>query len=125
MKSTSEYREYPIFECRVVDGDTVDVLVDQGFYSMRWERLRLASMDAWEIRRPTLQAGRDAKRRLAELVKSADRLRVRTYKDKKDREKRGKWRRFIADLEGFVDGTWHDFGRVLVNEGHAVHEDYD
>ena len=116
---------YPVIEWRVVDGDTIDVLCDQGLRSYQRERFRLAQMDAWEIRRPTLEAGRAAKNRLIELCEKSDALRVRTFKDKKDRERKGKFGRYIAKLQGRIHGRWVDLGELLVDEGHAVFEDYD
>lgn len=45
---------------RVVDGDTLDLLIDQGMRVYRRERVRLLGVDAPEVRGSTAQAGADA-----------------------------------------------------------------
>ena len=42
--------EYNAQVLRVVDGDTVDVLIDCGFSTFRKERVRLYGIDAYESR---------------------------------------------------------------------------
>ena len=53
---------------RVVDGDTVDLEVDQGFYVTSALRFRLAGIDSPEIRGENKEAGRLAKEALATLL---------------------------------------------------------
>lgn len=42
---------------RVVDGDTLDLLVDVGMHGQRLERVRLLGVDCPEVRGPTRAAG--------------------------------------------------------------------
>ena len=46
---------------RVVDGDTIDMIVDGGMHSRRIERLRLLRVNAPEMKSPTYEAGHVAK----------------------------------------------------------------
>jgi micrococcal nuclease len=48
---------FPARLVKVVDGDTVDVLIDQGMHAHRIERLRLLSVNAPETHIPTKVAG--------------------------------------------------------------------
>ena len=45
---------------RVVDGDTLDVVIDSGFRGTRTERLRLLGVNCPETRGPTQDLGREA-----------------------------------------------------------------
>ena len=81
--------EYAIKEVvKVVDGDTIDIVIDLGFDLSKKERVRLAGIDAPESRTRNLEEkemGLEAKqfltRRLEDGVDSG--LRVRTEKDGK------------------------------------------
>ena len=81
--------EYAIKEVvRVVDGDTVDIIIDLGFSLTKKERVRLAGIDTPESRTKDLEEkamGIESKefleRRLKDGVHSG--LRVRTEKDGK------------------------------------------
>tara|TARA_Y100001972_G_C7562735_1_gene282574 strand:- start:227 stop:619 length:393 start_codon:yes stop_codon:yes gene_type:complete len=81
--------EYAIKEVvRVVDGDTVDIIIDLGFSLTKKERVRLAGIDTPESRTKDLEEkamGIESKefleRRLRDGVPSG--LRVRTEKDGK------------------------------------------
>ena len=46
---------------RVVDGDTLDVIIDCGFHATRTERLRLLGVNCPEMHGPSSQAGVAAK----------------------------------------------------------------
>jgi micrococcal nuclease len=81
--------EYAIKEViKVVDGDTIDILIDLGFDLTKKERVRLAGIDTPESRTRDLEEkamGIEAKefltRRLTDGVASG--LRVKTEKDGK------------------------------------------
>ena len=56
---------------RVVDGDTIDALIDVGFDIWLKKRIRFQGMDAWESRTRNLEEkakGLEAKARLIELI---------------------------------------------------------
>lgn len=73
---------------RVVDGDTLLVLVDQGFSCWTRQRLRLNGIDAPEI--DTL-AGQRARKWLEDELKGIENLVVKTYKS-------DKWDRYLVDV---------------------------
>lgn len=113
----------------VVDGDTYDFLLDLGWYQYTYGRVRLRGADTPETHTETLEAGRAAKARAAELLLDRHAL-VRTHKGERSFD------RFIADvwvpaLEwhapegvtaiGVPQGTrWWSLAELLVFEGHAV-----
>lgn len=114
--------EYNAKITRVVDGDTVDALIDCGFSIFRQERIRLYGIDAYESRtrdKEEKKKGLAAKARLKELVKEGKSLViVRTEIDKK-----GKFGRLLGRLYhplefGQLGGL--SYNEILVNEGHAV-----
>lgn len=60
---------------RVVDGDTIDAMIDLGFNTHVKRRIRLAGIDAWESRTRNLvekQKGLKAKHRLEQILSSND-----------------------------------------------------
>ena len=74
---------------RIVDGDTVIVDIDLGFgIWLRGQTIRLAKINAPELRGESLEAGTDSKAYLSKLVLDK-RVMVRTEKDSK--EKYGRW----------------------------------
>lgn len=57
---------YPLFTyqaraIKVIDGDTIDVILDVGFRATRTERLRLLGVNSPEMHGPTHDAGQAAK----------------------------------------------------------------
>ena len=65
--------EYKAKLLRVVDGDTVDALIDLGFDTHVKKRIRLYGMDAWESRTRDKEEkvkGLAAKARLKEILKN-------------------------------------------------------
>ena len=66
---------------RVVDGDTVDIVIDLGFSTFRKERVRLYGIDAPEMNTPE---GRYVKSVLIDRLNEGG-LKIRTIKDKRDK----------------------------------------
>jgi micrococcal nuclease len=100
---------------RVVDGDTVIVDIDLGFgVWLRGQTIRLAKINAPELRGASLEAGRDSKTYLSKLVLDK-RVMIRTEKDRK--EKYGRWLAVILLEE---DKNLIDINHKMVAEGHAV-----
>ena len=98
----SKPRFYDAIPKRVIDGDTIDVEVDLGFYTYQRVRLRLLDLNTPELRSKVLeqrQAAHKAKNALQDLVKDKP-LRIMTMKT-------GKYGRWLADI--YV-------GDVLINE---------
>ena len=107
--------EYYATVLKVVDGDTIDVMVDLGMGVHRKERLRFSRINAWETRGEHKEKGKLAKARVAELIPVGDKVLIKTQKDKK-----GKYGRYIAEifiLDGVMSVNLND---LLLNEGHAV-----
>jgi|TARA_R110002110_G_scaffold347575_1_gene557686 micrococcal nuclease len=106
---------------RVVDGDTVDAMIDCGFNTYKKERIRLYGIDAPESRtrdKEEKKRGLAAKARLKEMIKEGkNEFIVETSIDKK-----GKYGRLLGTL--YRD---NDFGQLetcynqmLIDEGHAA-----
>ena len=108
--------EYRAVVDRVVDGDTVDVTVDLGFTTYSKQRLRLARIDAPEVRGEEKVAGKAASRYLETMLREGDEVRVRTAKT-------GKYGRYIAEIWTTTVEP-ENISDVMVKEGHAVYREY-
>mgnify|MGYP003131720708 CR=1 FL=1 len=105
---------------RVVDGDTVDALIDLGFDTWVKKRIRFHGLDTWECRtrdKDEKKKGLAAKARVIELLTEV------TDKEHFFRLKShgtGKYGRVLGEL--FVrdcDGKTIDVCATLIEEGHA------
>ena len=103
---------------KVVDGDTVDALIDCGFSTFKKERVRLYGINAPESRtrdKKEKKRGLASKARLKELIKEGkNEFIVETMIDKK-----GKYGRLLGELFRDVD-TERSYNDMLVSEGHAT-----
>jgi micrococcal nuclease len=81
---------------RVVDGDTVDLVIDLGFDTFRHERFRLYGIDAPEM---NTQAGKVAKKWLWDALQPLEAIYVQTIQ-LSTKAKRDKYGRFLAVLYG-------------------------
>jgi micrococcal nuclease len=79
---------------RVVDGDTVDLMIDLGFDTFRRERFRLYGVDAPEM---DTTAGKEAKAWLRETLQTLEAIYVQTIQ-LSTKAKRDKYGRFLAVL---------------------------
>ena len=105
---------------RVVDGDTVDALIDVGFDIWFKKRIRFKGVDTWESRTRNLEEkalGLKAKARTKELLEKVSSksgyFRIKSYG-------LGKYGRVLADV--FVmdkDGKQWNVNETLISEGHA------
>ena len=96
---------------RVVDGDTVDAMIDLGFDTHIKRRIRLHGLDTWESRTRDLEEkkkGLAAKDRLKELLSSKTFI-LQSHGV-------GKYGRCLGEL--FVDDV--NVNKQLIKEGHAV-----
>jgi micrococcal nuclease len=89
---------------RVVDGDTVDLIVDLGFDTSRKERFRLYGIDAPELR---TEAGKEAKAWLMSVLQPLGFIYVQTIQ-LSTKAKRDKYGRFLAVL-------YSDLGNLRAN----------
>ena len=100
---------------KVIDGDTVDVLIDLGFYSTTHKRIRMLDIDTDELRggtKQTKERAKAAKLRLKDLFTQGE-LYIRTEMDAT-----GKYGRLLGTF--FIikeDGTVVNINKALVDEG--------
>jgi len=83
--------QYKARVARVVDGDTVYVSVDLGFYLRQEMKLRLKGINTPEIRGPERPEGLKARQFVVEALAPCPAVVINTYKI-------GKYGRYIADL---------------------------
>ena len=100
---------------RVVDGDTIDALIDVGFDIWIKKRIRYSGIDTWESR--TRDLAEKAKARTKELLEKVSSksgyFRIKSYG-------LGKYGRVLADV--FImdkDGKQWNVNETLISEGHA------
>ena len=106
--------EYRVKEvAKVVDGDTVDLVLDLGFKLYKKERCRVAGIDTPESRTRDLKEkkyGLEAKAYLQDVLKNAENLTVRTEKD-------GKYGRMLGWL--FADNIDGSINQLMIEAGMA------
>ena len=105
---------------KVVDGDTIDAMIDVGFDIWIKKRIRYKGIDTWESRTRDLdekKKGLAAKARNKELLESVSNksgyFRIKSYGT-------GKYGRVLADI--FVqdkEGNSINVNQQLIKEGHA------
>ena len=105
---------------RVVDGDTIDALIDVGFDIWVKKRIRYSGIDTWESRTSDLAEkakGLEAKARnkelLMEVSSKSGYFRLKSYGV-------GKYGRVLGEI--FIedkDGNQLNINKTLISEGHA------
>ena len=105
---------------RVVDGDTIDALIDVGFDIWFKKRIRFKGVDTWESRTRNLEEkalGLKAKARTKELLEKVSSksgyFRIKSYG-------LGKYGRVLGEI--FImdkDGKQWNVNETLISEGHA------
>ena len=105
---------------RVIDGDTVDALIDLGFDTWVKKRIRYKGIDTWESRTKDLdekKLGLAAKDRNKELLESVSSkpgyFRLKSYGVGKYGRVLGEV--FVKDIEGIE----YNVNQTLIDEGHA------
>tara|TARA_R100000008_G_C3452623_1_gene100132 strand:- start:214 stop:555 length:342 start_codon:yes stop_codon:yes gene_type:complete len=109
MKKMKPQYQYRAIVEKVVDGDTVDLLVDCGFNIMRKERIRFYGVDAWEVRGEEREQGLEAKKFVQDLLPIGSEIVVVTGKEQ------GKFGRYLGEI--FVDDK--SLNELLLEHGHA------
>lgn len=100
---------------RVIDGDTVDIIIDLGFYLNSLKRIRILDLDTDEMRGGTVETkerAQKAKERLEQLL-SMGTVYIRTEMDAT-----GKYGRLLGSFFVINDGTAIDVTKTLVAEGY-------
>ena len=100
---------------KVIDGDTIDVILDMGFDILLKQRVRLFGIDTPESRTRDLEEkkyGLKSKKFLQEKLKNAKRILIKTHKG----EETGKFGRILGDI--WCDGK--SVNLEMCKVGHAV-----
>jgi len=105
---------------RVVDGDTIDALIDVGFDIWIKKRIRYKGLDAWESRTRDLEekkkglAAKERNKELLEKVSSKEGFfRLKSYGV-------GKYGRVLGEIFiEDIDGKQYNINETLKAEGHA------
>ena len=100
---------------KVVDGDTIDVIIDLGFDIMYKSRVRLFGIDTPESRTRDLvekKYGLMSKNFLKDKLKNAEKIVIKTHKG----EETGKFGRILGEI--FCDNV--NINRQMCDVGHAV-----
>ena len=109
--------EYYVKEVvKVVDGDTIDVIIDLGFDVLHKCRVRLAGIDTPESRTRNLEEkklGLEAKAYLKDALKSSDSVVIKTEKS----NSKGKFGRILGWI--YLDGAFNSVNHTMVDEGYA------
>ena len=105
---------------RVVDGDTIDALIDVGFDIWIKKRIRYSGIDTWESRTRNLEEkakGLEAKARNKELLMEVSSkpgyFRLRSFGV-------GKYGRVLGEI--YIEdkeGKQYNINKTLMSEGHA------
>ena len=98
---------------KVVDGDTVDLNVDLGFYNTAKIRFRFTGMDAPEVRGESRVEGKRSKEYVIDKLTHAKRIRVVS-------EKTGKWGRWLGTIYYDNGDGLINLNESMVTEGYAV-----
>ena len=109
--------EYSVKEVvNVVDGDTIDIVIDLGFDLTKKERVRLAGIDAPESRTSNAeekQFGLEAAEYLKSRLNSSSNLKVKTEKDGKF----GRMLGYLYDEKGSLNEDMVARGYAWVYDG--------
>ena len=119
--------KYKIDSCsKVVDGDTVDVLIDLGFDVLIRQRVRVLGIDTEESRTRDLTEkvyGKHAKKKLAGGVTKAvecDKDDIEIELRCPERDSVGKYGRALGELWVHEDGIWTNVNKWMCEQGYAV-----
>jgi len=99
---------------RVVDGDTVDCMIDLGFDTWVKARLRLKGVDTWESRTRDLEEKKKGKAATAftkkYMEKNDGKFTLQSYG-------KGKFGRVLAEI--FIEGENSSLNNLLIENNHA------
>jgi micrococcal nuclease len=99
---------------KVVDGDTIDVVIDLGFGIRIEHRARIRGINAPELRGPDAFAGKNARAMLEALINTHT-LATRNVFLKSHKQDIDKWGRYVFDVYA---GSLN-LAEAMVNSGHA------
>ncbi len=111
-------QHYQITVTRVVDADTLDMEVDLGLEVFTRTRVRLAGIDAWEVRGEERPQGLIASEFASRWLAESESLEIRPEDSRGFRRgKYGRWLAYVCRVGGVC------LNDVLVTEGHAERSD--
>lgn len=109
--------EYYVKEVtKVIDGDTIDVVIDLGFSILYKSRVRLAGIDTPESRtsdKYEKELGLEAKKYLADRIKNASKVVIRTEK----MDSSEKYGRILGWV--YLDGESNSINNEMILKGYA------
>lgn len=108
--------EYKATVVSVYDGDTITVDIDLGFHITIRQSVRLAEINAPEVKGSEKILGKTSRDRLRELLPIGSVVTLETYKD--GIEKYGRYLALVIDSEGT------NINARMVTEGFAVFKEY-
>lgn len=109
--------EYKATLLSIYDGDTITVSIDLGFHISQIQGVRLAKINAPEIRGESKEFGQKSLAFLKSILTIGQPLVLRTYKDGKE-----KFGRYLAEV--FIDGDNESINDKMVASGNAVYKEY-
>lgn len=116
----SKLYHYRAIVTAAYDGDTITVDLDLGFHVwLRGEKIRLAHIDAPELRGESKERGRAAGDFLRHLVLGKEII-IQTIKAPDGTDKKGKYGRHLGVV--WLDGV--NVNELLVSKGYAIHREY-
>lgn len=123
-KKPIDFERYRYFALvnRMIDGDTIEVDLLLGLDVKIRQTLRLARIDAWEVKGNEKELGITAREALTELfIDNIDNeIIIETIKDKK-----GKYGRYLAEVwMKMPDGDLLNINDWVVENGHGEYRDY-
>jgi len=110
--------EYKIKDLvKVVDGDTIDVVIDLGFDVFTKKRIRVFGINTPETRtrdKKEKQLGIKAKERVKDLLENSNEIKIKSHG-------KGKFGRIIAEILFAKNkkSKFQNLSEILVSEGHA------
>lgn len=103
---------------RIIDGDTIKVRIDLGFNLTFTDNVRLARINAPEIRGKERPEGLEAKAWLDSQISVGDEIYLKTFKWK------GKYGRYIAEVILKTGNKEINISDEMVKNGHAKYVEY-
>jgi micrococcal nuclease len=116
MDNSEGYKKMMAFALTVVDGDTIDVLIDLGFDILFQSRVRLAGIDTPESRTKDLAEktlGLESKEYLKKYLKDAKSVVIKTEK----MDSSEKYGRILGWV--YVNGDTESINDKMINDGYA------
>jgi len=105
-------------EKAIYDADTVTLFVDLGFKTFTQIRARLYGIDAWEVRGPEREMGKEARDWLRQTI-AGKTVEIESFKDKT-----GKFGRWLVVIYLHKDGERININQKLIDMGFAEENYY-